>query len=89
MDNIRAHHAGVNKHTGQLIADRFMKQHRHHGAIHPTGKAADHFTVTNLLANAMTHTPPGTTVEVDVGTIRGEAVFIVLSLRSRSMTVCV
>lgn len=33
--------------------------------------------VMNLLSNAMTHTPPGTAVEVEVGLVRGEAVLVV------------
>ena len=33
--------------------------------------------VTNLLSNALTHTPAGTAVEVEVGLVRGEAVLVV------------
>ncbi len=47
----RAHQAGINIDTGQLIANGLMEQHRRHRTIHPAGQTANNFAAADLRAN--------------------------------------
>ena len=46
-------HAVVHKHTGQLIADGFVRQHGGHGRIHAAAEGAEHAALADLLADLL------------------------------------
>ena len=48
---VGAHQAMIDEHAGQLVADRFVDQHRRDRAVDPARKAANHPAVADLLAN--------------------------------------
>ena len=43
----------IDEHAGELVADRFMDQHRGDGGIDAAGQAADHFALADLLADLL------------------------------------
>ena len=48
----RAHQSGVDKNAGELVADRFVDQHRGDRGIHAARQSADHAPVAHLMADA-------------------------------------
>ena len=51
----RAHQAGIDEDAGELVADRFMDQHRGDGGIHAARQAADHLALADLFADFLHH----------------------------------
>ena len=49
----RAHQPGVDEDAGELVADRFVDQHRGDGGIHAARQAADHLALADLLADLL------------------------------------
>src|SRR6516164_4697905 len=48
---VLAHEPGVDEDAGELIADRFVDQHRGHRRVDPAGEAADHPALAHSGAN--------------------------------------
>ena len=67
--------AGVNKDTGQLIADRFVQQHGRNRGVDPAGKAADHTAGAHLAADPVDRVgakPRHRPIAATAGDIMGE-----------------
>ena len=48
---VEPQHAVIDEHAGELVADRFMDQHRGDGGIDAAGEAADHLALADLRAD--------------------------------------
>ena len=48
----RAHQTRVDEDACELVADRFVDQHRGDRGIHPAGQPADHASIAHLMADA-------------------------------------
>ena len=48
---VQPHHAMIDEHAGELVADRLVDQHRGHRGIDAAGEAADHPALADLRAD--------------------------------------